>query len=320
MKESEQPILLYRGETFNPNFYYFSGMDVSNSFLLLEGGAKKLLVSKLEENAARAVMKKGIVVLDDFYPYLKKELKAKTVRIDGGRLPARIYERLAKFCRPKDASADFYAKRMVKTAGEIEKIRRACGMTKKILDSLELSKNMTENDVKKQLLMKTIGAGLEPAFEPIVAGGRNASVPHHACTGRRLGNFVLVDYGVKVENYCADLTRCFAIGSAAKELQLYEKLQGIFWKVADGIPDMEKSGEAGKLYEKLTKSAGLPAPIHSIGHGIGLDVHEFPRFGKKYADRMKGAAFTIEPGAYLRGYGARFEETVYFDGKKVRIL
>jgi len=314
------PILLYRGEGFNPNFYYFSGLDVSNSFLLMQDGRKKLLVSPLEEPGARRATKNGIVVLDDFYPYLKKGLKGKKVRIDGSRLPARIYEKLHKFCKPVDASVEFYTKRMVKRKDEVAKIGKAAAATRKIIDSLELSKSMTENDVKKQILIKTIEAGLEPAFEPIVAGGPNTAVPHHSCTDRKIGGFVLVDYGVKMGNYCSDTTRCFALGKAEKKIGLYEKIQDIFHKVVDEIPEMKNSGEAGRLYERLTKSAGLPKPVHSVGHGVGLDVHEFPRFGRKYSDSLKGAVFTIEPGAYLRGYGARFEETVYYDGRKVRIL
>ena len=312
--------LLYRGEGFNPNFYYYSGADISNSFLLIKSGQKKFLVSPLEERAARKAMKKNVVVLDDFFPYLKKQLKGENVKVDGSRLPARLYERLGKFCKPKDACVEFYTKRLVKRKDEIAKMAKAAKITKKMLDSLELSKNMTENDVKKQILIKTMEAGLEPAFEPIVAGGPNTAVPHHSCTDRRIGNFVLVDYGVRFENYCSDITRCFALGKADKEIKLYEELQDIFHKVIDGIPNAKNSGEIGKLYEKLTKSAKLPKPIHSIGHGVGLDVHEFPRFGKKYSDKLKGAAFAIEPGAYLKNFGARFEETVYYDGKRVRIL
>ena len=60
--------------------------------------------------------------------------------------------------------------------------------------------------------------------------------------------------------------------------------------------------------------------IHSIGHGIGLSVHEFPRLSKKYKDKIAGTTFTIEPAFYLRRYGMRFEDMVYFDGKKARIL
>ena len=317
---TSENLLLFRGEIFNPNFYYFSGLDLHNSFFLVKGGRKKLLVSRLEEKGARKHMKRGVVVLDDFYPYLKKELKGRNVKIDGTRLPARIYERLRRFCRPEDASTEFFKKRMVKRKDELEKIKKAVKITKKILASLELSKKMTENEVKKQILMKTVEAGAEPAFGPIVAGGSNTAIPHHSCTNKKLGNFILIDYGVKIDNYCADLTRCFSIGRAEKEMKLYEEVKDIFHRIIDKIPEMKTSGNVGKLYEKVVKSKKFPRPVHAIGHGLGIDVHEFPRFGKKYLDDIKGTVFTIEPGIYLQRYGARYEEDVYYDGKKVRIL
>lgn len=313
-------LLLFRGEIFNPNFYYFSGLDIHNSFFLIKSRQKRLLVSRLEERGAKKFMKKGVVILDDFYPYLKKELKGKKVKIDGSRLPARIYERLRKFCKPEDASLEFYNKRMVKRKDELEKIRKAVKITKKILSSLELSKGMSENQIKKQILMKTLEKGVEPAFDPIVAGVSNTAVPHHTCTNKKIGNFVLIDYGVKVDNYCSDLTRCFSVGKAENEMKLYEEVKDIFYKIVDNIPEMKTSGEIGRLYEKIVKSKKFPKPVHAIGHGIGIDVHEYPRFGRKYSDNIKGAVFTIEPGIYLNKYGARYEEDVYYDGKKVRIL
>jgi len=317
---NSENLLLFRGETFNPNFYYFSGLDIHNSFFLIKGRQKKLLVSRLEEKGAKKSMKRGVVVLDDFYPYLKKELRGRKVKVDGARLPARIYERLRKFCKPEDATTEFYGKRAIKRKDEIEKIKKAVKITKKIFASLELSKEKSENQVKKQILMKTLEAGVEPAFEPIVSGNSNTSIPHHKCTNKKLGNFVLIDYGVKVDNYCADLTRCFPIGRAQNEMKLYEEVQDIFYKTIDNIPEMETGGDLGKFYEQIVKFKKFPKPIHAVGHGLGIDVHEYPRLGKKYKDCIKGTVFTIEPGIYLNRYGARYEEDIYYDGKKVRIL
>ncbi len=313
-------ILLYRGEVFNPNFYYFSGLDISNSFLFLHGKRKKLLVSPLEKPGVKKAVGTEVVVLKDFYQYLKKKVKGRKVYIDGNRLPARMFEKLRKFCKPFDASERFYTKRMVKRREEIEKIREACTATRTILDSLDLRSGISENEVKRQILIKTMEAGLEPAFEPIVASGSNTAVPHHSSSDVKIRNFVLIDYGVRVGHYCSDITRCFSLGKIGRETVLYEKLQNIFWNIVDEIPNMEKSRDVEKLYERLLKSEKLPPPIHSVGHGVGLEVHEFPRFGKKYSDDIKNTVFTIEPGAYMNDYGARFEETVYYDSKRVRIL
>jgi Xaa-Pro aminopeptidase len=68
------------------------------------------------------------------------------------------------------------------------------------------------------------------------------------------------------------------------------------------------------------KKAGLPKMIHSIGHGIGLQVHEFPRFNKKYKDKIRQSTFTIEPAVYFKDFGVRYEETVYYDNRKAVVL
>lgn len=317
-------ILLYRGKSFDPNFYYFSGgADITNAFLLIEGKKKKMLVSELEERGAKKSFSGKIEVLDDFFPYLKKELKGRKVKIDGINLPAKMFERLGKFCKPTDASAELYTKRMVKTKNEVEKIRKAVKITNDIIDSLEMTKDMTETEVKNQILMKILESGAEPAFDPIVASGSNTAVPHHESGSKKLSDFALVDFGVKVDHYCSDLTRCFAISSSdatEREVALYQKLHDVFDLIIDEIPSFETGKEFAVFSNRVMKLTGLPRMIHAIGHGVGLDVHEFPRLSAKYEDRLAGTVFAIEPAVYFKTYGARFEETVYYDGKKVRVL
>ena len=316
--------LLYRGRTFDPNFYYFSeGADITNAFLLMEGRKKKMLVSELEEKGAKKSFSGKVEVLDDFFPYLKKELKGRTVKIDGDSMPAKMFERLEKFCKPVDASAEFYTIRMKKTKSEVEKIRKAVKITNEIIDSLEMTREMTEAEVKNQVLIKILESGAEPAFDPIVASGSNTAVPHHEPGSRKISDFALVDFGVKSGRYCSDLTRCYAISSSSateREVALYQKLHDVFDLIIDEIPSFETGKELALFSNRVMKITGLPRMIHAIGHGVGLDVHEFPRLSAKYEDRLAGTVFAIEPAVYFKNYGARFEETVYYDGKKVRVL
>ncbi len=321
--KGKTPILLYRGHSFNSNFYYFSGADVSNAFLLIRGKKKTLLVSELEERGARKEFSGRIEVLDDFYPWLKDELKGRKVKVDGDNLPAKIYERLSRFCNPTDASAELFERRRVKKPGEVEKIRRAVRAANEIIDSLDVTKDMTENQVKTQIKLEILENGLEPAFEPIVASGPNTAVPHHASTNRKISEFALIDLGVKVDNYGSDLTRCFSISfskESEREVALYQKLHQVFDLIIDEIPSLETGKELAEFSNKVMKLTGLPKMIHAIGHGVGLDIHEFPRLSMKYEDRLAGTVFALEPAVYFKTYGARYEETVYYDGKKVRIL
>jgi Xaa-Pro aminopeptidase len=212
---------------------------------------------------------------------------------------------------------------MVKRKDEINTIKKATKIAKEIINSVEISKGMTENEIRKQLIMNALGKSLEPSYEPIVASGINTAVPHHRCTNKKIEGFVLIDFGVRVGHYCSDITRCFAVSgtkAAEREIGLYRKMHDVFDLIIDEIPSMETGKEIAVFSEKVMKRKGLPEMIHAVGHGIGLDVHEFPRMSRKYEDKIAGTVFTIEPATYYGTYGARFEEVVYYDGKKVRIL
>jgi Xaa-Pro aminopeptidase len=91
-------------------------------------------------------------------------------------------------------------------------------------------------------------------------------------------------------------------------------------EMIDSCGHMKKSAEVREFYLKLNRKYKLPAPVHSLGHGIGLDVHEYPRFGKKYDDEIVKTAFTVEPAAYFGSFGVRYEETLFHNGKRIVVL
>ena len=235
----------------------------------------------------------------------------------------RLFQKLSTFCRIRDFSDHFSAVRAVKKEGELRKIAKAVSITKDILASLDLSKMRTENDVKRFLFSETLERGAEPAFEPIVATDRNSSFPHYRGGNAKLGSSVLVDYGVKYDYYCADLTRCFFLTNSKKNKEreeIYEHLIEITNKIAANIKLFKTGREMAKYSEQLLANYKLPKLIHSIGHGIGLEVHEFPRLGKKSKDKLVKTTIAIEPAVYFRDYGLRYEDNIYFDGKSARIL
>jgi Xaa-Pro dipeptidase len=313
-------LLLFRGDGFDANFYHHSGVDIDHSFLLSDGKRKSLLVPRMNAALARATFKGKVAVYEDAAKELSKMLKGKKVHYDAISMSARMLGRIEKFCKPIDYSEELRKMRTVKTTDEVSKIAKAARCTKEIFESLDFKKAKTELDLKKQLLLATFDMGLEPAFEPIVASDGNTSFPHYEPGKKRIGSFVLVDYGVKYGHYCSDLTRCFILDGDRKKKEQYERLQDICWFLADALPDLGKGKEVAKLAEDLMKKAGFPKMIHSIGHGVGLEVHEHPSLGMKSDDSLSGAAMALEPAFYLARYGMRYEETVYCDGKKARIL
>jgi Xaa-Pro aminopeptidase len=312
-------LLLYHGERFDPNFYYHAGLDMDHSFLISDDGKRTLLVSRMNEALARASFRGKVVVFDDALATLSRYVKGRKVLFDANSLNARMYTRLSRLCRLKDYSLGMLQARSVKKPDEVAAIRKAAVYTRQIFDSLDFSKARTEAGLRKQLLVATAELGLEPAFDPIVSTDGNTAYPHHEPSGKKLGRLVMVDYGVMCGHYHSDLTRCFIKGEPEKRAQ-YEKLQGIFHEIVDSLPDLRYGKDVAALSAQLMERARFPKMIHSIGHGVGLEIHEFPRLNPKSDDRLAGTTMAIEPAFYLKRHGMRYEETVYFDGKKARIL
>jgi Xaa-Pro dipeptidase len=314
------PILLYRGESFDANFYHHCGLDMDHSFLVVEGAKKTLLVPRMNESLAKASFRGRVAVYTDAMKELAGFIGKRTVLIDGSSISAAMASHLKRFCRLKDYSQGLLLTRAKKRSDEAGCVGLAARYTKEIIASLDFRKAKTELDIKKQLLLATFELGFEPAFDPIVATGRNTSYPHYRGGNRKLDPLVLVDYGVRYRHYCADITRCFILDGDRKKKEQYERLQDVCHFLADALPGLERGKDVARLAEELMARAGFPKMLHSIGHGVGLDIHELPSLGKKSQDKLAGATLAIEPAFYLKDYGMRYEETVWFDGRRTRIL
>lgn len=313
-------LLLVRGEGFNANFFYFSGSDIDYSFFLKLANKKILLVPKMNEHLAKDSFNGEVVTYKDIWKELPKLLKGKRIFIDGNSLSARVYEKLREFCKPTDVTKKLLVLRMKKKPDEVKKISNAVKITKEILEAIDFYKLKTENEVKNFLLRETFERGFEPAFDPIVAADGHSAYPHYKTSNARIREFVLIDYGVRCEHYCSDISRVFFLKKDKKMLSKYQVLKDILHELVSSLPAVKNSGELTRISEKLFKRYNIPASLHSIGHGIGLDIHEYPRINKKYRDKLAGTTFALEPAFYTNTYGLRYEETIYFDGKKARVL
>jgi len=313
-------LLLYNGPDIDPNFYYQSGLGFFHSFLLADGRKKTLFVSSMNIALARSRFKGKIVPYHDPVKALSPFIKGRKILFDADSMSAFMASRLGKICHLKDNSAELYLMRGKKRKDEVADIRKAVKITKEIIASLDMTGGKTELDVKNQLLMKTLELGLEPAFEPIVSTDQNTAYPHYHSGKKRLGSLVLVDYGVKYNHYCSDITRCFILDGDRKKKEQYERLKDICFFITDSLPEFKRGKDVAKLAEDLISKAGFPKMIHSIGHGVGLEIHESPRLNLKSDDPVSSAVMAIEPGVYFKRYGMRYEETVYNDGKRANVL
>lgn len=207
-----------------------------------------------------------------------------------------------------------------KTQYEVHRVRAAQEITesvfREIIDLIE--PGMTEREVGAEIVYRHLKKGAESmAFDPIVAAGPNAARPHARPTDRTLreGDMVVLDMGAYRDGYASDMTRTVALGGPDETAR-----QG-YAAVLDAQEAALNAARAGMTGEELDavartvlEDAGLEEYFsHGLGHGVGLEVHEWPRVSHTADDELPvGVCVTIEPGVYVpeEEYGVRIEDIV----------
>ncbi len=310
--------IIPRLENFNPNFCYVLGFDVDNSIYIED--KKLFFVSEMNAKYAKRELKNNKIKIKnirEFYDYIMKE-KPKEIKLDYKGASIKMYEKLRGITKVKELKS-IEEKRMKKEIKEVRKIRKAVKIAKEVLNNIEIKKGMKEKEIEKELRKEMIEKGVEPSFSPIIADLSNAKYPHYKTGNKRIEKGVLVDFGVKYEYYCSDLTRTMIFDKRGVEWKKYEKLKDIFFEIIDKIKEINTAGELYELSKKVFKRHKIKHPPHLIGHGIGLEVHEkpFPRKGSE--ESLEGSVMAIEP-AYYGAFGLRFEENIYIRKSRVEIL
>lgn len=219
--------------------------------------------------------------------------------------------------------------RAVKELEEINCIKKAANLCLKGLEFLytRLEKGVTEKMIAKELELFWISQGADKlAFEPIIAFGENGSMPHYRAGDTKLkkGDAVLIDIGVVVDHYASDMTRMAFYGKINPQIaEIYEVVkkaeEAAIQACVPGVTSQYLYEVAMGIIEKAGYAKNF---LHSLGHGIGLDVHEFPILRRDPSPCVlePGMIVTIEPGIYLPGVGGvRIEDMVLIteDGHEV---
>jgi len=175
----------------------------------------------------------------------------------------------------------------------------------------------TEREVAALISSRGRDVGVEGlAFEPIVAGGPNAALPHARPSERRFeyGDLIILDFGYRIDGYCSDMTRTVALGEPGPEAR---RAYDTVLRARNAAIDTVRVGAAARDVDAAARSViakgGLgQAFTHSTGHGVGLDVHEWPRLSEQSSDVLPpDCVVTVEPGVYLEGrFGVRIEDMV----------
>ncbi len=320
-----------------PNVRYLTGFTGSNALLLLSPDRDLFITDSRYRNQASGEVENARIVIapGSLLKALSQKLALRTVgRIgfEAGSLTVSGFsnlKRLAKEEKFVPTVGVVEQIRAYKDEDEISRIRRAAEITDRVFNKILaiLKPGLMELEVAAEITYwhKRFGAESE-AFDAIVASGIRGAFPHARASANRIekGNMVTIDMGCRVDGYHCDLTRTVSVGRPPPEMRkiyavvleaeqrsLNEAQAGVRVSSLDGIA--RKSIRA-KGYGKYF--------CHSLGHGLGLELHEMPRVSSKSKDILKnGSVITIEPGIYIpRLGGVRIEDDVVIHDDSNEVL
>lgn len=310
-----------------PNVRYLSGFTGDNGNLLITTSKATLFtdprfeIQAAQECSCAIRIAKGALTLDIVAAI--KRLKLKRIGYEPSRLTCDAYNSIDGRL-PMGASLEpvypwIESLRMVKSAEEIGRIRRSVETNSQAFEKAVrgVRPGMSEAELAAELeyRMRRLGAE-KPSFDTIVAGGARSALPHAQPTSARLenGQLVVIDMGAIQDGYCSDMTRMLFLGKPTPKVK---RMYGAVLEAQLAAIDAVRAGVATRTVDRaarqVLKAHGLDtAFVHSTGHGLGLEIHEPPRVGKRDKTRLEpGMAITIEPGVYLEGFGGiRIEDTV----------
>lgn len=316
---------------------YLTGFSGSYAALLITPGEAYFFTDFRYIECSREEVQGAIIrrVDGNFIDNLKKlpcKLLGKTMAFEADHLTVDAHRKLKEvFPHIELVGLNDVVSRFsqVKEVTEIRLIEKSVHLTDSVFEEIIplIRPGVTERDISAEidyLIKKKGGEGL--AFETIVASGPNSSMPHAVPTARRIqsGDFVLMDFGVMYKGYHSDFTRTVVVGKpTAKQLKIYAIVlnaqKAAIRAARPGMSCRQLDNRARRIIER--EGYG-PQFGHSLGHGIGLSVHEEPRLSNRNGNLLKkGMVTTIEPGIYLPGWGGvRIEDVVVIEKDGSRTL
>ncbi len=320
---------------------YLTQFSFHDGYLLVVGGRGYLLTDfRYEEAAKGAVANEWEILCPDCgmlvsIAGLLEEGRAHRVAVEEKALSLADFERFQKNLKGVEltagASKILSEMRICKDADELETIRLAQAITDAAFSHIlkAITPNMTEIEVALELeyFMRRNGAdGL--AFNIIAVSGSASSLPHGVPRPCKLERgFLTMDFGARYKGYCSDMTRTVVLGRADDEMKrLYHTVLQAQTLALDAAAEGVSCRALDQVARDCIENAGYHGRFgHSLGHGVGLLVHEDPRLSSKAMPEnvlRRGHVVTVEPGIYLAGrYGCRIEDMIAIDeqGKAINL-
>jgi Xaa-Pro dipeptidase len=338
--EGVDAIMLINGEEPNLDLALFyvtgadSGMFEGCAAVLRRDGSVELLTSALEETSARTTDAKVKVFHKSIErdEMLRKALAGeKKLGISGTGLSFRSFQEAQKLTDAEmiDIGDAIEAARSIKDGEEIDRMRRACRIASEVGDELAdiIRPGMMEYEAAAEVSYRMQKRGASAAsFATNASFGANSAEPHHSPGDAKLrkGDAVLFDFGALYRRYGSDITRTIFHGTASKrQRQMYEVVLQAQQTAIDGIHPGMTGAEADALARNVIDASPFQGLlIHSLGHALGLAVHDGGRLAPNSSLELKeNMIMTVEPGVYVRGEGGvRIEDDMLITSKGCEVL
>jgi len=323
------------------NRYYLSGFDGSDGFLLITPQNAILATDfRYIEQAKRQAPDYAIFQITnniaDWFPRLVAELNLRRLGFEAGHITFARYQQLTDALNKAKSRLELVSVdglveslRAIKEPEEIEFITEASAITDSAFEYIEdiihigMSEKAVAWEIEKFMREKS---GQAIAFDFIAASGLNSALPHAQPSeyAIRSGEPIVIDIGARIEGYCSDLSRTICLGSHDDTFnKVYDTVLSAQLAAIAAIKEGMTGEEADNLAREIIKQAGYGEAFgHSLGHGVGLAIHELPRLGPNSKEQLvNGMVFSIEPGIYLTGWGGvRIEDTVVMESGKIRVI
>ena len=311
-----------------PNVRYLSGFTGDNGLLLITPDSLTLFTDprftiQAAEECTCEVKTVTKTPLDQAALQAIRKNRIRRVGFEASRMlyevHRRIVESLPRGVKLKPIGPVVDRLRMVKSDDEIARIRRSVLTNSEAFDKATRSirTGARESAIAAELeyQMRRLGAE-KAAFETIVAIGPRSALPHAQPTARKLAKdeLLLIDMGACQDGYMSDMTRVLFLGQPSRRVRtMYDAVLNAQLAAIDAVRPGVTASHVDRAARRVLDAEGLGKEfVHSTGHGLGLEIHEGPRLGRR--DKTKLAAsmvITIEPGAYVRDFGGiRIEDTV----------
>ncbi len=319
-----------------PNIRYLSGFTGSNGALLLTSDRALLFTDPRYQ--AQASRESDCEVKIAKGPLTKelskwtKRLGIRSVAFEQNRISFEDYQQLrehAQGVRLKPISSAIEQLRMIKSPPEIAAIKASVQVNSAALEQAlrRFKPSMTELDLAAEIEYRMRRLGAEgTAFETIIASGERSALPHARATDLPIqpDQLLLVDMGASVAGYSSDMTRTHGVGKLGSKMRrMYRAVLESQLAAVDAVKPGVSCASVDRAARDVLRRFGLEKLfVHSTGHGLGLEIHERPRLGRKERTKLQaGMVITIEPGVYEEGMGGvRIEDTVTVTSRGCEVL